>query len=83
MNYLNVDGDSVWAYNMLSLNFYWAPLMILIGVGLLVREVGWIGCVAPAIFLLGFPLQKFIMKKGFSVRENQMKWADERSKFIS
>jgi ABC-type multidrug transport system fused ATPase/permease subunit len=83
MNYINVDTMSFYYFIMMSTFLFSAPFMILSGVVLLIIEVGWIGFVAPIMFIIGMYAQQKIMKKGFQLRKDSLFWTDKRSKAVN
>lgn len=83
MNHINVDVGSLWMFNFVSTRLVSAPLTIVIGIFLLVYQVGWIGFSAPVIFAVGMSIQQVLMKKGFQTRKDQLFWADKRAKCVN
>ena len=83
MNYFNVDIMAFFFFIMMSPFLFSAPAMILVGVLMLVWEVGWIGLVAPVLFFFGMGFQQKLMKKGFEMRKDQLFWSDKRSKCVN
>lgn len=83
MNYINVDVMSFYYFIMMSSFLFSAPFMIITAIVLLIVEVGWIGLVAPVIFLIGMVAQQRLMTRGFQMRKDQLFWADKRSKCVN
>ena len=83
MNYVNVDIISFFNFIMFSTIIVSAPFMLAVAITYLVIEVGWIGILAPIIFLFGVFVQQKMFKLGFIMRKNQLFWSDKRSKCVS
>ena len=83
MNYINVDVMAFYYFIMMSTFLFSAPIMILVGVILLIGEVGWIGFIAPVMFFCGMLAQKQLWNKGIENRKDQLFWADRRSKCVN
>ena len=64
MTHINVDIMSFYYFIMMSSFIFSAPIMIIIAIVLLIVEVGWIGVVAPALFLVGMLANNKITKMG-------------------
>ena len=65
VTHINVDIMSFYYFIMMSSFIFSAPIMISIAIVLLIIEVGWIGVIAPAIFLVGMLCQNKITKMAF------------------
>ena len=63
MNNISVDVNAFYSFIVMNAFAISAPLMILIGVILLLWEVGWIGIVAPFIFGIGIYIQQKLLSK--------------------
>ena len=83
MNHINVDVGSLWLFNFVSTNLVSAPVMVIVGIFLLVFQVGWIGLSAPVIFGAGMVIQQMLMKMGFQTRKDQLFWSDKRAKCVN
>lgn len=83
MNNVNVDVMAFYFFIMVSTFLFSAPFMIIAAVIMLILEVGWIGLVAPALFVFGMFVQQKLMKKGFEMRKDQLFWSDKRSKCVN
>lgn len=69
MNNINVDIVSFYHFTTMSTFLFSSPIMIVTAVAMLIYEVGWIGLVAPFLFLIGLGFQRKLMNKGFAYRK--------------
>lgn len=83
MNNINVDIVSFYHFTTMSTFLFSSPIMIITAVAMLIYEVGWIGLVAPFLFLIGLGFQRKLMTKGFAYRKYQLFWSDKRSKCVN
>lgn len=83
MNYINVDVQAInFAIQMSSFVFS-TPVMVIVSIILIIREVGWIGISAPIIMFIGVFAQQKLMKIAFGMRKDQLFWTDKRSKCVT
>lgn len=74
---------SFYYFIMMSTFIFSAPIMIVTAIVLLILEVGWIGLIAPLMFMIGMFLQNKITTKGFELRKDQLFWTDKRTKCVN
>ena len=60
-----------------------APIMIIISMALIVKELGPIGLIAPLLFFIGAIFQKNINTAALILRKNLLKFSDQRSKSVN
>jgi len=83
MTHINVDVMSFEYLIYMSSFSFSALTMILVAIVLLIIEVGWIGLIAPFLFILGMVAQNKISAKGFQLRRDQLLWTDKRAKAVN
>ncbi len=83
MTHINVDIMSFYYFIMMSTFVFSAPVMIIAAIVLLIIEVGWLGLIAPGMFIIGMYFQNKITKKGFELRKDQLFWTDKRTKCVN
>lgn len=83
MTHINVDIMSFYYFIMMSSFVFSSPAMILAAIVLLIMEVGWLGLIAPGMFVIGMVMQNKITKKGFELRKEQLFWTDKRTKCVN
>lgn len=83
MNYINVDIQAVNIAIQMSNFMFSTPVMVIVAIVLIVREVGWIGLSAPVIMFIGVFAQQKLMKIAFAMRKDQLYWTDRRSKCVT
>ena len=83
MTHINVDVMSLEYLIYISSFAFSALTMILVAIVLLIIEVGWIGLIAPFLFILGMVAQNKISAKGFQLRRDQLLWTDKRAKAVN
>lgn len=83
MNHLNADVMSIYGFLTVATSLISAPIIILLAMALIIKEVGWIGLTTPIVFCIGVYIQQKIMNKAFQQRGDQLKWADKRSKAVN
>lgn len=83
MNYINVDVQAVNFAIQMSNFVFSTPVMVVVAIILIIREVGWIGISAPVIMFLGVFFQQKLMKVAFAMRKDQLFWTDKRSKCVT
>ena len=57
--------------------------MVIVSIILLTLEVGWIGLLAPVIFLLVFYLSRILYNITYSIRKKVLTYKDERTKYVT
>lgn len=83
MNYINVDVQAVNMFIQMSSFIFTTPVMVIVAIVLIVREIGWIGVSAPIIMFIGVYFQQKLMKVAFAMRKDQLYWTDKRSKCVT
>ena len=83
MTHINVDVMSLEYLIYISSFAFSALTMILVAIVFLIIEVGWIGLIAPFLFILGMVAQNKISAKGFQLRRDQLLWTDKRAKAVN
>ena len=83
MNYINVDIQALNICVQMSNFIFTAPVMVVLAIYLIIREVGWIGMSSPVIMLVGVFIQQKLMKIAFGMRKDQLFWTDKRSKCVT
>lgn len=83
MNYINVDVQAVNMAIQMSNFLFTTPVMVIVAIVLIIREVGWIGLSAPIIMFIGVYGQQKLMKIAFGMRKDQLFWTDKRSKCVT
>ncbi|KAJ6449098.1 hypothetical protein C8R47DRAFT_1229226 [Mycena vitilis] len=63
---------------MFAHNIWVAPIQIVIGIGLLINNLGYSALVGLGVLLLGFPLQIILVKIMFTQRKKGVKITDTR-----
>ncbi|KAJ6449316.1 ABC transporter type 1, transmembrane domain-containing protein [Mycena vitilis] len=65
-------------FSMFAHNIWVAPIQIVIGIGLLINNLGYSALVGLGVLLLGFPLQIILVKIMFTQRKKGVKITDTR-----
>lgn len=69
MNSVNIDTVAVYSLILTSNYFFISPIMILVAICILITQVGWIGFIAPVMFIIGMLGQQKFMEKGLEIRK--------------
>ncbi|KAJ7163116.1 multidrug resistance-associated ABC transporter [Mycena filopes] len=75
---ISTDAARLDKFCQFSHNTWVAPIQIIIGVGLLIGNLGYSALVGLAILILGFPLQTLLVKVMFTQRKKGVKITDTR-----
>ena len=83
VNHMATDTEKIQNQTMTLHNLWSSPFRLIIGLTLLILEVGYAGLVGFALIILAMPLQIYIVKKFAEKYGEVMKTADERIKMLN
>ncbi|KAJ7123757.1 multidrug resistance-associated ABC transporter [Mycena epipterygia] len=75
---ISTDAARLDRFSQFSHNIWVSPIQIIIGVGLLIGNLGYSALVGLGVLLLGFPLQTILVKIMFTQRKKGVKITDTR-----
>ncbi|KAJ7827858.1 multidrug resistance-associated ABC transporter [Mycena olivaceomarginata] len=75
---ISTDSVRLDRFSMFGHNIWTSPIQIIIGVGLLINNLGYSALVGLGVLLLGFPLQIALVKIMFTQRKKGVKITDTR-----
>ncbi|KAJ6578750.1 multidrug resistance-associated ABC transporter [Mycena vulgaris] len=75
---ISTDATRLDRFSMFGHNIWVSPIQIIIGVGLLIGNLGYSALVGLGVLLLGFPLQTALVKVMFRQRKKGVKITDTR-----
>ncbi|KAJ7284355.1 multidrug resistance-associated ABC transporter [Mycena rebaudengoi] len=75
---ISTDSTRLDRYAMFGHNFWVSPIQILLGIGLLLGNLGYSGLVGLGVLLLGFPLQYILVRIMFLQRSMGVEITDSR-----
>eukprot|EP00451_Oxyrrhis_marina_P030467 CAMPEP_0204372582 /NCGR_PEP_ID=MMETSP0469-20131031/47396_1 /ASSEMBLY_ACC=CAM_ASM_000384 /TAXON_ID=2969 /ORGANISM="Oxyrrhis marina" /LENGTH=1251 /DNA_ID=CAMNT_0051362909 /DNA_START=39 /DNA_END=3794 /DNA_ORIENTATION=- len=82
-NLMSVDAEKM-VLAAQGIHFLWmTPLQTLIMTGVFVNFIGWEAVPGIALFVLGWPLQRYVARAGGKQRLIAMRYTDERIKFLT
>eukprot|EP00743_Colponemidia_sp_Colp-15_P019369 GILK01024675.1.p1 GENE.GILK01024675.1~~GILK01024675.1.p1 ORF type:complete len:271 (-),score=32.76 GILK01024675.1:7-747(-) len=82
-NLMSVDSFRLMML-MTYVHFLWtSPTIVVVAMVLIIVQVGWVGCIGPAVFLLVVPLQKKLMSVLGNLRKQASTVADERIRVLN
>ncbi|EMD36548.1 hypothetical protein CERSUDRAFT_115579 [Gelatoporia subvermispora B] len=73
-----LDRQSAFAHNL-----WIAPIQIIIGIGLLIANLGYSALVGFGVLLLGFPLQLVLVRVMFGSRKKGVVYTDQRVRLVT
>ncbi|KAJ7730232.1 multidrug resistance-associated ABC transporter [Mycena maculata] len=75
---ISTDATRLDRFSQFGHNIWDAPIQIMIGVGLLINNLGYSALVGLGVLLLGFPMQMMLVKVMFAQRKKGVKITDTR-----
>ncbi|KAJ7457054.1 multidrug resistance-associated ABC transporter [Mycena latifolia] len=75
---ISTDAARLDRFSQFGHNIWTSPIQIVIGVGLLINNLGYSALVGVGVLLLGFPLQMILVKVMFAQRKKGVKITDTR-----
>ncbi|KAJ7036806.1 multidrug resistance-associated ABC transporter [Mycena alexandri] len=75
---ISTDSARLDRFSQFGHNMWVAPIQIVIGVGLLIGNLGYSALVGLGVLLIGFPLQTLLVKVMFTQRKKGVKITDTR-----
>ncbi|TFK36263.1 multidrug resistance-associated ABC transporter [Crucibulum laeve] len=75
---ISTDATRLDRFSAFGHNLWVSPIQIIIGIGLLLGNLGYSALVGLGVLLLGFPIQMFLVRIMFTQRKKGVKFTDKR-----